>query len=91
MKTTKEVVAITETMVRTNAKTALENGVSVKRVKKYLEETGYRLVAWESVCNRTYCAVEPIRELIGVEFEPDNISREVFIKCVQRQGRIVEI
>lgn len=82
MKTTEEVVAITETMVRTNAKTALENGVSVKRVKKYLEENGYRLVAWEVTKEKIYCTVESVKDLIGVEFEPDKINREQFIGCL---------
>ena len=90
MKTSNVFVAISESMVRATAKAALKGGVSIKKVREYLSENGLLLVSWENSNLRTYMAVEPIRDLIGVEFEPEKVDRNQFEKVLSIGG-VIEI
>jgi hypothetical protein len=90
MKTTENFVVITEGMVRTNAIFALLCGTSTKKVRNYLKENKLQLVAWENVNGRNYMAVEPITDLIGIEFEPEKVDRNLFEKILH-SGTVTEI
>jgi hypothetical protein len=90
MKTSEIFVAITESLVRENALAASRGGVKMKKIREYLEENGLRLVAWTNRNLRNYMAVEPIKDLIGVEYEPESITRDEFEK-VLKAGSVIEI
>ena len=83
-------VAITKGMIRTNAIAALQGGVSVKRVREFLYENGLQLVAWENAGGRNYMAVEPAEDLKGIEYTPEKVNRQDFIKVLAEET-VVEI
>ena len=83
MKTSEVFCAISEGMVRTNAIFALNCGASVKKVRDYLVENGLQLVAWENFGGAKWMAVEATDELVGIEFEPENVDRIEFEKTLQ--------
>ena len=85
MKTTNVFVASSEGMVRTNAIFSLLCGVSTKKVMNYLKENGLQLVAWENFGGAKWMAVEATDELVGIEFEPENVDRSLFEKALQQR------
>ena len=85
MRKTEVFVAISEGMVRTNAIFALNCGASVKKVMNYLKENGLQLVAWENFGGAKWMAVEATDELVGIEFEPENVDRSLFEKALQQR------